>query len=146
MIPRLALYGLLGAALVGGVLLGARWLVKTGERLQEAEYKAAQAEYDRAQLVRVEKANHEYAAKNQSLQERADAARSSPPVRYIRVPVGASCEAPKPADAAVPEVDPGAGSVLVADRGYDSFREFLIGYAAGPQHGGGTDSTVRDSR
>lgn len=146
MIPRLALYGLLGAALLATAALGARWLVKTGERLQEAEYRASQAEYDRAQAQRLARANHDYQTANQSLQERADAARASPVVRYIRVPVSASCEVPKPANAGVPEVDPGAGSVLVADTGYGSFREFLIGYAAGPQHGGGTDSTVRDSR
>lgn len=146
MIPRLALSLALGAALIGGVLLGARWLVKTGERLQEAEYRAAQAEYDRAQLARIQRANDAYRTANQGLQERVTGLLANPPTRTIRVRVPAACEPQKPAEAGLPTVDPPERYVDVVDEGYPVFREWLIRYAAGPDNGGRTDETVPDSR
>lgn len=142
MIPRWAVYAVIGGVLAVMALWGARWLVKTGERLQEAQYEASQAKYDRAQVIRLENANADYAAKNHALQARADDLLANPPHRIIRVPVSAACPTPQPGNAGVPQPSPSDGHVDVVDTGYDSFRDWLIRYAAGPDNGRRTNAAV----
>lgn len=110
-------------------------LIEAGRAEVRAEQKAAEELATQKHNDRLAEVEDTYDAKLTTLQAERDAALARPATRLVRVPVSAVCPPASPSDAGVPEPDPGAGYVEVHDRGYDSFRVWLIQYAAGPDAG-----------
>jgi hypothetical protein len=125
------------------VLLVAWWLIRSyADRVADgreaevrAEYAAAEERATTKHNERIAEVETTYDAKLTTLQAERDAALARPATRTLRVPVSAVCPAASPSDAGVPQPDPGAGYVEVHDGGYDSFRAWLIQYAAGSEDG-----------
>jgi hypothetical protein len=150
---RMIGYGALLAAIVGGLLWYRHSLISAGIALGEARitalYEARDAKATAAHNARITAINEAHHASELELQARLATALARPATRTIRVPVGATCPAPAegPRNASVPEAgDPAAGFVDVDDPGYGPFRDWLLGYAAGPLAGGGADAALPDRR
>lgn len=112
------------------------------ENARNAREAKATADHN-AKLAQINEAHN---ASELQLQAQLATALARPATRTIRVPVS-SCTPVSPGHAEVPEAtNPAGGFVEVHDTGYDSFRVWLLHYAAGPGVGGGTDAPVPAGR
>jgi hypothetical protein len=143
--------------IAGAALLGLAWwaLHSYGERRygdgvasNEAKHVAAAAKAKSEHDANIATINKDHHASELALQARLATALARPATRTIRVPTSACPRAaPVPGDASLPAgADPAGGSFEVHDRGYDSFRVWLLHYAAGPSAGGGTDAALPAGR